>query len=109
MEFVMAAPTPIHRDPEVDGDDYGCVGRNRARGNAAVAKLVADAADQLKAGGFADGGELFSFVHAQLKQLEERHACGSCDTIVKENIFAALGQAMAKAGIEIDQMDLYGW
>ncbi len=105
----MSAPSPIHRDPEVDGDDYGCLGRNAARGNTAIAKLVADACSGLSAGVFLDGEELIAFVRRRLTALANRYDCGCCDTIVKENIFAAIYNSIRAAGIKVDQKQIYGW
>jgi hypothetical protein len=109
FEVQMAAPTPLHRDPNADRNDYGCLGRNAAKANSAIANLVSVACDQLNARDFEDGEDLLDFVRAHLKALDKQYDCGSCDTTVKENVFAALGDAMAKAGVEIDQMDLYWW
>lgn len=106
----MAAPTPIHRDPDADGDDYGCVGRSARRANAAVAALVARAQRELAAGTFDDPDALIDFVHSGLTGLAARYDCGSCDTIVKENVFAALHEAARSAGLEpIHPSSIYGW
>jgi hypothetical protein len=106
----MPPPSPIHRDPDLDGDDYGCVGRNARKANAAIAKLVTESRDRLNAGEFGDGDELVYFVRARLERLSKQYDCGSCDTIVKENVFAALHDAVEKAGIEpIEQIEIYGW
>lgn len=106
----MAAPTPIHRDPDVDGDDYGCVGLNARKANAAIAYLVADMRIRLRARKFGNTDELVNFVRSRLKQFSDLYRCGSCDTIVKENVFAALHEAIEKSGLEgVDQMELCGW
>lgn len=106
----MAAPTPIHRDPDADGDDYGCVGPNAEDGNSAVAELVADVRHLLNAGTLGDAEEILSVVRTRLEEIDEECDCGSCDTIVKENVFAALHDAVESAGLEpIDQILIYGW
>lgn len=106
----MAAPSPIHRDPASDGDDYGCLGRYAGEGNEAVGKLVAETVHRLKTGEFVDAEEVAQHVRVELQQISKRYDCGSCDTIVKENVFAALQPLMAKSRLgEIQAVDLYGW
>jgi hypothetical protein len=106
----MAAPTPIHRDPDLDGDDYGCIGRNKRKGNAAIAALVLDARRSLMAGAFADADEVVDFIRAGLEEILYRYGCGSYDTIVKENVFAALHDAVDETAIgRVDRRQIYGW
>ena len=106
----MAAPTPIHRDPDADGDDYGCVGRDAAKANRAVASLVSEVCRRLAAGGFGKSDRVLEFVRARLEEIESEHDCGCCDTLVKENVFAAVHDAVTNAGLKpIDQRAIYGW
>ena len=106
----MARPTPIHRDPDIDGDDFGCIGSQASKGNRAVARLVGDTRAHIRAGDFFEGGDILSFVREGLEQIAERFNCSCCDTVVKENVFAALADAMESAEIsDFDQMEIYGW
>ena len=106
----MAAPTPIHRDPDADGDDYGCIGRNAKKGNVAIAKFVTEVCDRLSDGEFEDGEELIDFVREHLAYLDNLYDCGSCNTVVKENVFCALQSAVESAGLEdVDPKQIYGW
>jgi len=105
----VSAPTPIHRDPD-EGDDFGCVGPHAAEANAAVALLVDDVRGHLKAGNFIESSELISFVRVRLERLGNLYDCGSCDTVVKENVFAAFSDIMDEHGpADFDRMGVYGW
>ena len=75
----MASPSPIHRDPDQDGDDFGCVGRNAGKANAAIGVFVVEAVRLLEADEFTEGDELvrsgrqgLCFVHADLGE-KRRH------------------------------------
>ena len=106
----MAAPTPIHRDPDADGDDFGCVGRGAKTGNVAIVTLLTEARRLLDARTFAETDALVEFLQLRLEELEAECDCGCCDTVVKENIFATLHDAVENAGLEpIDQAAIYGW
>jgi len=106
----MARPSPIHRDSDADGDDFGCVGRNRKRGNKEVARLVGSAETRLAAGDFEDGDDLIEFIRSELELVSARYDCGCCDTVVKENVFAALADVITGSKIPgFDQLEIYGW
>lgn len=106
----MPAPTPLHRDPENDGDDFGCVGRRARSGNRAVARLVESVGAHLRAGEFTEAIDVVSFVSEELEAIEDKYDCGCCDTVVKENVFAALMETMNSAGInDFDSTTIYGW
>jgi hypothetical protein len=109
LEVLMSAPSPIHRDPDKDGEDYGCVGRYAAQGNAAVSRLVEDVIAQLDEGELCGGEAVVAFMRTELEGISSRYNCGCCDTVVKENAFYAIDEALTKAGIAIDSMTIYGW
>jgi hypothetical protein len=95
-------PSPLHRDPDQDGDYYGCF---TDAANAKVAKVVEYAISGIRHGLLKDDEAVVSFVRAQLKTIGE----GSTDTIVKENVFYALDEALSEAGIHIEARLIYGW
>lgn len=106
----MAAPSPIHRDPDTDGDNYGCIGARARDGNSEIARLVAEAIALVRVRECRSGDEVIGFLRFRLEQLERKYHCGACDTIVKENVVAALQPVMRRAGLEeIDEGDVYGW
>jgi hypothetical protein len=106
----MTAPSPIHRDPDRDGDNFGCIGRQAAKGNLVVYRLVNEVIRRLKSGEFKNGDEFFDFVQCKLEHIDSQYDCGICDTIVKENMFAALRPACIDAGLrDIDWKCIYGW
>ncbi len=95
-------PSPIHRDPEVDGDGYGCF---TDEANAAVAELVQEVIEKIDTLELTDGDAVVKFVKPRLKAVRN----GATDTVVKENVFQALDEAMTQNGIRVEAMDLYGW
>ncbi|HEY1683911.1 MAG TPA: hypothetical protein VGG19_04035 [Tepidisphaeraceae bacterium] len=107
---MMRKPSPIHRDPTTDGDDYGCIGRTAKKGNRAVAELVESIKRDLHLRCLADGSELIEQVRLHLEEIDRRYDCGACDTIVKENVLFALADAIADAGLsDFSPMQIYGW
>lgn len=97
----MATRSPLHRDPETDGDDYGCIPKT---GNKHVAKIVRDAVTAIESGALSTSDDVIDFVRPRLERVPS-----GCDTIVKENVFQALDEALAAAGIHIESMAIYGW
>lgn len=96
----MTAPTPLHRDPDHDGDDYGCFSAAR---NASVAALVASAEEKITSQEFTTVQELLRYVDIGL--------CGigreATDTVVRENVYQALMPAVEKAEIDFEWSDIY--
>lgn len=106
----MPAPSPIHRDPDGGCDDYGRIGPHAAEGDAAISALVDEACRRLSAGNFIDWTGLLHFIRCALERVQDQHDCGSCDTVVKENVFGALNEAVVNAQLEnLNYMDIYGW
>ncbi|MFW6061593.1 MAG: hypothetical protein ACOC93_02175 [Planctomycetota bacterium] len=99
----MTRPSPIHRDPEEDGADYGCFSDEA---NTAVSQGVEQIAAQIDGGEITDGD---SVIHAMQDLLTPWRREGATDTVVKENVAQALAPHVESAGIEIDQMAIYGW
>jgi hypothetical protein len=100
--MIKSMPSPLHRDPETDGDDYGCFsdGANRE-----VARVVAEAIEGIGSGTLDDQDAIVDFVRRRLRAI----GSGATDTIVKENVFQALWPAIEEAGIAFDHMVIYGW
>lgn len=95
--------SPLHRDPESDFDNYGCFSE---KANRKVTATVRRTILLLKHGEFGRSDEVIEFVRSQLLLIGD----GAADTVVKENVFAALAQDMEEAGLdELDQMKIYGW
>lgn len=94
-------PSPLHRDPETDGDDYGVY---TDENNAKVAGVVRDAIAAIKSGALHDSDDVIDFVRPRLERIPS-----ACDTIVKENVFGALDEALSEAGIHIEPFAIYGW
>lgn len=95
----MTAPTPIHRDPEHDGEDYGCF---TDEANAKVAAVVATAEQKIR-DEFSYAAELIQFVHSHLKGIGD----GAGDTVVLENVFQALLPVLNDVGIHLSWPDIY--
>ena len=96
-------PSPLHRDPDEDGDDYGCF---TDEANALVAQLVEDAAEQIGSGSLRTSRAVVAFVRDRLTRI---HDAGATDTVVKENVFYALNDALSTAGIYVEPNAIYGW
>ncbi len=96
-------PSPLHRDPIEDGDDYGCF---TDEANAMVAQVVEDAIEHTGSGTLGDGRAVVAFVRSRLTKI---HGAGATDTVVKENVFYALDEALSAAGIRIEPYAIYGW
>ena len=95
-------PSPLDRDPEVDGDDYGCCDDE---GNAQVAMLVDDLIDQIATGSFHDGDDLIEVMRRGLKSIGDE----ATDTIVKENVRNTLLEAVDRAALRVNWGGIYGW
>ena len=98
----MTAPSPIHRDPERDGDDYGCFTK---RANRRVAAGVRRIEKMLREGDIKDEDSLVECAQDILKNISAE----ATDTIVKENFFFAIADAIKAAGFDFDPMRIYGW
>ncbi len=94
--------SPLHRDPDSEEDDYGCFTK---RADKAVGAVVRRTIRMLQAGELNNADEVLDVVRPALQRIGH----GSCDTVVKENVFYALDAALSAAGIEFDQMLIYGW
>lgn len=94
-------PSPIHRDPEEDGDDYGCF---TAAANEAVSAVVKHVKLHLRHHVLTTADEVVDYVRTRLRKIGE----GACDTVVKENVFYALDEDLKKANIAVGY-EIYGW
>ena len=109
-EIIVPRQSPIHRDPHTDGDDFGCLGRNRSKGNRAIVQLLDSARQCLNLGEFSDGEDLVDYLREELEDIEREYDCGCCDTVVKENVMAALTDLIKESKLkDYDGTQIYGW
>jgi hypothetical protein len=95
-------PSPLHRDPDQDGDDYGGI---EPEVNAKIAEVVLNTINGIRLGMLEDAEDVVEYVKARLRAIGR----GATDTIVKENVFYDLDRALSDAGIHIEAKLLYGW
>jgi hypothetical protein len=72
-----------------------------------VAKLMLLLRQDIRNGALSTWDEVLSEMQAGLESIGARN--GALDTIVKEMLFKGISDALENAGIEFDQMDIYGW
>lgn len=97
----MTAPSPLHRDPNSDDQDYGCF---TARANQRVARVVARTRTLIVSGQLTTGESVVDYVRGRLRKIPS-----ATDTIVKENVFHALAADMNAADLYFDWLTIYGW
>ena len=73
--------------------------------NAAVARLVARIIGRINKAGLRTDAQIATAMRKGLTSIGE----GACDTVVKEAVLSAIRPACDAAGIEFDQMLIYGW
>ena len=95
-------PSPIHRDPDLDGDDYGCF---TDEANQQVAELVERVREAIESGDLDNAEAIVDEVKEGLQPIGQ----GATDTVVKENVFQALNTALCEADIRVGAAEIYGW
>jgi hypothetical protein len=102
----MSRPSPLHRDPDEDGGDFGCYGETPAE-EAANNRLVAELVARLEEACLAGAYETYEDLVAELRAGLRRIPGGATDTVVKENCALALEEVAE--GLPGDRMAIYGW
>lgn len=94
-------PSPLHRDPDVDPNDWGVYTK---RANRQISLLVQTTIALIESGQLTNGADVVDHVRTALQQIP-----AAADTIVKENVFLALEDALSTAGVFLEPMAIYGW
>lgn len=97
----MGNPSPLHRDPDHDGDDYGAFSDED---NVIISNWVQEIISQLERGVALSTDEVLREMQELLRGIQ-----GGTDTIVKENVAIALAPVMEEHGLNSFGSDIYGW